>query len=702
MNRNRLVVAHAFVAAIIVGEAALAQDRFETFAGYDRFQEVNSTLRTMVSGGRATNITWSDDGATLSYRIDGTDYAVDLATLEISEDVEEEAGAGSNRTRQGRRSPGRGRQRDREESPDGEWVAVSRDYNVILERADGSSSTPLTTDGHRKFRYGKASWVYGEELRQNSAMWWSPDSSKLAYYEFDEREVRDFYLTKGLTEWRTELDVEGYPKAGEPNPIARLWIYDLHERSYTKVDLGDDPEAYVYQVRFSPDGSLLLFNRTNRHQNVLDLVAADIDTGASRVVVTETQRTWQRNSPSIQFLADGQRFIWETEKTAFRHYELRDLDGRLINSLTHGSYPDGSVIRVDEDNAVIYYMANSDVCPLYAQLHSVGLDGSGQTRITDEPFNHQISLSPDNQWFVTTYESADAPPTVALYSMERGRVLTLGESDMTRAEEMAIEPPEMFSFKADDGVTDLYGVLYKPSNFDPNRVYPLIIDVYGGPQSQRVRSRYTAANAYCEFGFLIAVIDNRGTTGRGKAFEEAGYLRLGEIDLKDQVDGVRFLTQRPYVDGNRVGIFGHSYGGYMAALAILKHPEVFHVSVAGAPVTDWRNYDTIYTERYMRTPQENPDGYDAGSCLTFAEQLQGKLLLMHGMIDDNVHPSNAWQLVDALQRAGKSFDMYFYPNHAHGLGRSSGRIRWEFLHDHLITDSLHTAEADRTDGGGAG
>jgi len=331
-------------------------------------------------------------------------------------------------------------------------------------------------------------------------------------------------------------------------------------------------------------------------------------------------------------------------------------------------------------------MAYSDDHPLNAQLHRVGLDGKGQTRLTPEPMNHRVRLSPDHTYFVTTYETAEIPPTTALYSIEGEWLVTLGESNARRLDEFGLTAPELFTCKAADGVTDLYGLLYKPSNFDPRRSYPLIVDVYGGPHSQRVRNRFRAANAYCEFGFLIAVIDNRGTRGRGKAFEEAVYLNLGIVDLADQVAAVRFLTQRPYIDAERVGIFGHSYGGYMSALAIVKRPDVFHVAVASSPVTDWRNYDTIYTERYMRTPAENPDGYDQGSCLTFADQLTGKLLLMHGMVDDNVHPSNSWQLVDKLQQAGKSFSMMFFPNYAHGIRGPANAIRWEFLYDHLIAD----------------
>ena len=234
----------------------------------------------------------------------------------------------------------------------------------------------------------------------------------------------------------------------------------------------------------------------------------------------------------------------------------------------------------------------------------------------------------------------------------------------------------------------MQGILHKPAHFDPNRKYPLVINVYGGPSSRGISNTYQPADPYCEFGFLIATIANRGTTDRGKAFEDATYLKLGTVDIKDQVDGVKFLCQRPYVDATRVGIFGHSYGGYMSALAVVRYPDVFHVAVAGAPVTDWRNYDTIYTERYMRTPQENPDGYRDGSCLTYAKNLQGNLLLMHGLVDDNVHPSNTWQMVDAFQRENLRFDLMVFPRSKHGLGDGSGSLQWEYLHEQLRPEPL--------------
>jgi len=305
-------------------------------------------------------------------------------------------------------------------------------------------------------------------------------------------------------------------------------------------------------------------------------------------------------------------------------------------------------------------------------------------QLTSRPLYHgSFSISPHHRWFVASYEAVNVPPTTALFNEKGEEVLVLAESDVSKLEELGFQPAELFHFTASDGKTDIYGTLQKPLNFDPAKKYPLVVSVYGGPSSVGFSSRYALANPYCQFGFLVDRIANRGTEGRGKAFESAGYLKLGIVDIRDQADGVRYLRQRPYVDGNRVGIHGHSYGGYMSALAVLKFPDVFHVAVAGAPVTDWKNYDTIYTERYMRTPGENKEGYGDGSCLTHAANLKGKLLILHGLIDDNVHPSNTWQLIERLQRANKRFDLMIYPNSKHGLGSTSHSLIWEFLHRHL-------------------
>ena len=651
----------------------------------NKYKLVSDSMAALGATGRITRVNWLDEGFAFTFRRGNDNFRYDLRTRQLTaidgQDEPDRPAGGRNRS-----SPGRGRQRDREVSPDGKWIALCKDWNVVLEPAEGNDQQPVqvTTDGQRKFRYGTASWVYGEELDQREAMWWSPDSRKLVFYEFDERNVPDHYITAGLTDLHTRLLVEGYPKPGEPNPIANLLIYDLESQSTVRVSSPDDAEWYTYSVRFRPDGSEILFNRTNRRQNLLHVMAADINTGATRIVVTERQDTWQENAPEMRFMKDGVRFFWASEVTGYKQFELRHIDGRILATLTRGDFPVSSIEFVDEGENFLYYTAFSDRHPLNLQLHRVDFNGGNHKQITLEPLNHSIRMSPDGKWFITEYESADTPPTTALYDTEGNRIATLAESDLTQFSTLSLQRPEPFAFRADDGKAILYGVLFKPSEFRKNRKYPLIIDVYGGPLSQSVRNRFVPAIPACEYGFLIAKIDNRGTMNRGKAFEAATYMKLGDIDLKDQADGARVLAQRPYVDSNRVGIYGHSYGGYMSALALLKHPEVFQAAVAGGTVTDWRNYDTIYTERFMRTPAENEQGYDAGSCLKHANRLRGKLLLLHGMVDDNVHPNNVWQLVRELHKVNKPFEMMFYPEAGHSLGGGSAQLRWNFFRRHFL------------------
>lgn len=645
-----------------------------------------------INAGRIAQTEWSADGRFLNFSNGDRRYQFDLesatrsdlgkADREASRDPSRRFGNRQRPTeiRSGSRQiprPGRGRQYMTEPSPDGKWFALCKDWNVVLENASTGETITVTTEGHQKFRYGTANWVYGEELNVRHGMWWSKDSLRLVFYEFDERPVKDYYLTTGLTGFNTELDVEGYMKAGAPNPIVNLKIYDLETGETISVDTGDG-EQYLFDMRLSPDGLELLFHRTDRRQKKLDVMALDPRTGAARVVVTEVQETWQDNSPLMRFLEDGQRFIWQTEKTGFGHYELRHLDGSLISPLTGSDYPVSTVIDVDEEEGGwLYYYAYSDPHPLCAQVHKVRLDGSGQMALTARSFNHsRFSASPDGKWFTVQYETVETPPSTALYSMEGELVSVLAEGP--RVENNLTE---LFSFKANDGVTDIYGVLHKPEDFDPRQKYPLIVAVYGGPGSRAVRNTYQSGTRDTRRGYLIARIDNRGTAGRGKAFKGAVYGKLGDVDIQDQADGVRYLRQRVYVDGKRVGIYGHSYGGFMAAIGILRHPDAFQVAVVRSAVTDWRHYDSIYTERYMNLPKDNPDGYAKGSCMTYAKEFEGKMLIMHGLIDNNVHATNVWQLIEALDKAGKKYESRFFPTAGHGTGGSD--TQWEFFDRHL-------------------
>jgi dipeptidyl aminopeptidase/acylaminoacyl peptidase len=342
-----------------------------------------------------------------------------------------------------------------------------------------------------------------------------------------------------------------------------------------------------------------------------------------------------------------------------------------------------------EDDDMMSFVANSSSAnPYYMQYHLVGLDGTNQTRVTTLDYHHSnFNLSPNRKWLIAQYEEVNRPPCTALYKTDGTFVANLASSDLSDAANLA----EMFSFKSDDGQFDIYGILYKPKDFDPGKKYPLINALYGGPGSREIRPDYVSRpRPECNRGYLVVKVNNRGTGGRGKSFLGAAYLRLGDVDIQDHADAVRLLRQRPYVDGERVGIVGHSYGGFMAAMGIFKHPDVYAASVVRAGVTDWQNYDTIYTERYMSTPQLNPDGYQTGAAMTYVDDFKGKVLIMHGMLDDNVHPNNAFQLIEALDKAGKSYESRFWPNAGHGLGTGSRTTQNEFFDRILKPESEST------------
>jgi dipeptidyl-peptidase-4 len=697
VSRNRLHVLCSCVLAgslillpgHLVAQSALGPEPVLTdLPGYANSTKIRNARRELSGGGRVTGVTWSADGKSVAFKKEGEKLQLDLSSYQIGPAVDTPAYQAPEAERSPRRGGvGRALQRSVEVSPDEKWKAICRNNNVVVEANGENQAEPIqvTTDGNDRLRYGTGCWVYGEELFQDEAMWWSPDSRLLVFYEMDEQHMKDYYLTLNNTSAYTKIQDVRYPKAGDDNPKVALLVFDLESRQTKRLEIEGEPMQYLFNIRFTPAGDELLVSRTNRLQNKLDVLAVNPRTGSVRTVVSETQETWQENKPLMQFLEDNQRFVWETEKNGYKHYELRHLNGQLINPLSKAeNYPCTGIVQVDEKSGWFYYTAFSAENPYNVQLHRVKLDGSQHKRLTSSPLSHSgFEIAPDHTHVIAVRQQLDVPPSTVVYNTNGEEVAVLNTGDTTGAEEFGLSPPELFSFTSTDGTTEIFGTLHKPAHFDPDKKYPLVIDVYGGPQSSAFRNTYQAANPMCELGFVIAKIGNRGTQDRGKAFESANYRNLGGIDMQDQADGVRYLAQRPYIDGNRVGIYGHSYGGYMSALGILKYPDVFQVAVAGAPVTDWKNYDTIYTERYMQTPKENPSGYNDGSCMTFAKNLRGHLLLVHGLIDDNVHPANTWQLVKALQDADKRFDMMIYPGFKHGIGSTYQSLIWEYLVKHL-------------------
>jgi len=680
IHSRHTVIMLTACASVMVPVVARAQDRLPLAPGYNQYRELVQQARearTALMQGSVNQFSWTTDGKALIYHKDGKVIKLDLTTGTTGDpgpgDVTAPGSAGG-RFRGG--GPARGRQAAVLESPDSKLKAYYKDRNLWISAADSdANAVQVTTDGSEKTRikYGTASWVYGEELEQRTAFWWSPDSSQIAYYRFDESKVPDYITLHSQISIHDGYDAEAYPKAGAVNPVAEIYVYNLQSKKTTHIDTRDgkpfDDDVvghYVYAVRWSPDGKELLYNRTDRHQKIMELTSADPSTGASRVVVRETNPAgYTENLPGVTFLKDGRRFLFASSRNGYKNLYLYDLSGKLLNTVTANNADLGDIVQVNETTGRLFYTAHDGDNAMKLQLHRVGLDGNGDKRLTDPTLLHMVSVSPDGKYFVDTAEAHDKAPVTTVMDGDGKAVTTLFKADTSKLEALKVPAPELIICKAADGKTDLYGMLSKPAGFDPSKKYPLLISVYGGPTVTVLSERFGSPNALTALGFLVAAFDNRGTPGRGIEFEQATYRKLGVVDIDDQAAGAAYLKQRPYVDGSRIGIFGTSYGGYASAMALLRHPEVYSAASAMSAVTDWRNYDSVYTERYMGLPQDNAAGYDAGAAVTYVDKLKGKLMIYYGTADDNVHPSNALQLINALRRARKGFEVQVGPDMGH-------------------------------------
>ena len=673
--------------------------------GYERFQRMGKEIYSSVKMG-SLRVTWVDDGRAFEYSKDGKRLRYDIASGIAAEATNTAAAksdtplpAASRRARtEATEHPDRGRQYTTAISPDGNWKAIHRDRNLWL--ADLSTNAPstnqlgVTTDGNAatRVKYATANWVYGEELYQTTAMWWSPDSQKVAFYRFDESQCLDYYLAMDETHVQNRLDTEPYMKAGAPNPVVDILIYDLKTKKTVKVDGRSGKPFdnsvvghYLYGVSWSADSKSLLFHRTNRRQNILEICAADPENGHTRCIVRDTwPETWVENLPTMRFLKDGKRFILSSERTGWKNYYLYDLTGALLATLTANPFDAEDIVRVDEPAGLLYYTAHCGDNPMKLQLRRVTLDGHGDRQITDPAFHHSVDIAPDGQHFIDIAQTHNTPPTTSLRDTDGRLLAELARSDTTKFKKLGLRPVELLQFKAADGRTDLYGMLHFPSNFKKGRKYPLLISVYAGPATVGAHETFALPSSLTEFGFLVASFDSRSASGRGKRFLDAIYQKFGIVEIDDQAAGVRSLWNRSYVDKTRVGIQGTSYGGTASATCLLRYPEVFQAACANSAVTDFRNYDSIYTERYMWIPQESGAAYDAARVGTYATNLQGRLMIFYGTADNNVHPANAIQLAQALQQAGKSFEMQVGPDMGHTAVNRDRMM--EFFIQNLVLD----------------
>jgi dipeptidyl-peptidase 4 len=689
---NARIVRTLPLALLALSSPLVAQDRLKEMPGYAQFAEMAPKLpRAMVSG--AVTPQWADDGRSFDYTQGGKRWRYDVATRRATE-IEAPAAGGAG---MGGRRPGgvaRGRQATEAWAPDSSMKATYRDRNLFISSRDGSGEKQLTTDGSEtaRIKYGTASWVYGEELRQTTAMWWSPDGKRLAFYRFDENPVKDYVLQMDQTTVQGSAMYEAYPKAGTDNPIVDLYVHDITTGKTTTLDVrmgrpyADETIGhYVYRIEWSPDGSELLMNRTNRRQNIMEFTACAPSTGACRVIVREEwPASWTENSPQIRWLEDGKRFLWQSERTGFRNWYLYDISGKLLSTVTNHPFEVGAIVKLDEKAKQLWYYARSGDNHMKMQLHRVGLDGKGDRRLTDPAFNHTVSISPDGKVITDVAQTHSTPPVTRLLDAN-GKVLsTVAETDLSEFTKLGLQRVEQFTFTSADGVTPLHGMLHKPHNFDPAKRYPVIFSVYAGPGNTGASENFTSPNPLTEYGFLVVTVDTRAASGKGKRSMDAIYEKLGQVEVDDIAAASRHLATRPYVNGQRVGIFGTSYGGYASALALLRHPDAFYAAAASSSVTSWDHYDTIYTERYMYTPQANPEGYKLGSAMEYVNNLKGRLMIYYGTADDNVHPNNSMQLIKALQAAGKSFQVQVGPDAGH-TGLNQQRMM-EFFIEALVLE----------------
>jgi dipeptidyl-peptidase-4 len=578
-------------------------------------------------------------------------------------------------------------------SPDFTKYAYSKDYDIWVYDLATKKEEPLTTGGSEELMNGKTDWVYPEELGQREAFWWSPDGRKIAYLQFDEHAVYDFPIIHQLTPERqpafeTTLELERYPNSGRSNPTVKLFVIDLAARKPVEFKTESGPDVYITRIVWREDNSELFFQRLNRLQNRLELMAADPASGNVRTVLLEEEECFINLHDDFRPLQDNNRFLWSSERTGWKHLYLYDFAGNLVRPLTSGEWEASDISLIDEKNGWVYFTIADNV-GLDTQFGRVKLDGTKLTRLTAEPGTHRVSIDPAGTYYVDDFSSLTIPPTVTVYHADGKPIRQVGSTNIDKVKELGLQEPELVKLKAPDGKTDVYGILFKPADFDPAGKYPLYVQVYGGPSHRNSNSYQTAGPKarLAQLGYLVWELDGRGTTRRGKKFLTETYLKFGQVDVDDQAAAVKQLRERPEIDGARVGMTGGSYGGYMTCMSLLRYPDVYSVGVAASSVTDWRSYDTIYTERYMRLPETNKEGYEKGSALTYAKNLKGKLLLVHGTIDNNVHQGNTIHLVDALQKEGKEFDMMVYPENRHGIRGYSAqhldRLRTEYFLRHL-------------------
>ena len=557
-------------------------------------------------------------------------------------------------------------------SPDGNKIAYTYDNNIYIKNLISNGTIQITTDGEKnKIINGITDWVYEEEFGFVRAFDWNKNSDKLAFLRFDETDVPEFSMDKYGTSLYPTQQVFKYPKAGEKNALVSLHIFNLSSKKASQVNLGEKAQYYIPRIQWTNNSNALAVTTLNRHQNNLNVLFVDGSTLDSFVVLNEKDAAYVDINDNLTFLKDNS-FIWTSEKDGFNHIYHYDSFGKLKNQITKGTWEVTKYYGYDAKTKRIFYQSTEDGS-INRSVYSIKLNGKGKQRLSSNTGTNSAAFSNSFNYYVNTFSSANTPNIYTLNEAKAGKQLKEIKNNQALSEKLNdynTAKKEFFTIKTENGEFNAWMV--KPANFDPNKKYPLFMHQYSGPGSQQVANRWGGGNDYwfqllAQKGYIIACVDGRGTGLKGRDFKKVTYKELGKYETEDQINAAKELGKLPFIDQDRIGIWGWSYGGYMSSLALTKGADVFKMAIAVAPVTSWRFYDTVYTERYMQTPQENASGYDKNSPINHVDKLKGAYLLVHGTGDDNVHVQNTTRMINALVEANKQFDLFVYPDRAHGI-----------------------------------
>lgn len=610
--------------------------------------------RLRLSGTGIVSYEWSKDGKALAFPLAGDIYVWQVGST---------AGA-----RKVVSTPQF--ETDVQFSPKGNYLSFIRDQNLVILDLRSGKETALTTDGGGTLKYGMAEFVAQEEMDRMTGYWWSEDESKVALIRVDESPVAEAPRSEIYAE-EIKTIMQRYPFAGTPNVKVALGVVSLEDKAIQWVDLGKDENIYLPRVKWTTDSNLLSYQLQSRDQKSLELRLFDCTSKKQRTLLKETSKTWVNLNDDLRFLKDGKRFLWASERDGFHHLYLYDLNGKLLSRLTQGRWIVDEVEHLDEKTGEVWFTGRKDT-PMEKHLYAVK-PGEQPRRLSADQGHHDVSFSKDGSHYVDLVSTATSPPQVGLYGATGERLTWLLENKVTEGHPLApylkswIEPT-FGTLKTSDEET-LYYRLYKPKGFDDGQKHPVIVYLYGGPGAQRVTNSWGSDTTFCQYfaqqGYGVFTLDNRGSTARGKAFEDAIYHAMGTVEVSDQVEGVKFLRTLDWVDPDRVGVHGSSYGGYMTLMTMFKSPEYFKAGASGAPVTDWKLYDTHYTERYLGDPNSPGEVYEKASVFPYATNLQGPLLIYHGMADDNVLFTHSTKLYKHLQDNNVAFFSMDYPGKKH-------------------------------------